>query len=217
MGIITRYDYDTRTETSGAKIISEAEARLARKKIQLDDVQYEYDLVERDTYNSYRSIVNYLALTLFNASQVSLWCTCLKTGFAPSKDGRKIDKRRKYEEKTAYEMLTSTLEKYLGIEGLVITSLSDYNFGEAWIVYFTYLDHEWTLSIPRVERVGFKSYKTWGSRVFMLRLGYKSGCVDDFVGETFDEEKLSGIMKLGIEKFVQGEILDIVKSIKESK
>ena len=79
----------------------------------------------------------------------------------------------------------------------------DFNFGEATIINFMYLDHIWNLKIKKKKKISLKSYKQCGDSIFKLRIGHKNGCLDEFVGSTFEEDDLKDIMKKGIEKHVK--------------
>jgi hypothetical protein len=67
---------------------------------------------------------------------------------------------------------------------------------------FSYLGHDWSIKIPVMHNVPFKSYIDIGNTVFMLELYHHEGCVREYVGSTFDEEELADLMSSGIEKYV---------------
>ena len=57
--------------------------------------------------------------------------------------------------------------------------------------------------MPNIEKISLKSYKQYGNSIFKLRIGHKNGCLDEFVGSTFEEDDLKNIMKKGIDKYVR--------------
>ena len=118
------------------------------------------------------------------------------------KEGKKLDKRKKYKEKYTFQYLESYLQTLLGID-CHITKFMIFGYGvEAYEIQFSYLDHEWELFVPNVSNVSRRSFETYGESVFKLKLRYKdSECGWSQFGSTFLEEDLKDIMAVGIDKY----------------
>lgn len=196
------YSYDGTFKYSSIEMINQAKRRLASKKQALEDMQNEYNLIENQTFETYKSNIEYFIISQSGIIEdCKKWLHMKKEN--KDNDGNKLDGRKSYKEKSNYEYYIRIIKDLLGIEEMNDVEFVNYNFGEADIIRFTYLGHKWGLEIPNVSKVSLKSYKSYGENVFKLRVGHINGCSDEFVGNTFEEDDLKDIMQKGIEKYVQ--------------
>lgn len=196
------YSFDGTFKYSSIDEINQAERRLANKKQALEDMQNEYNLIEEQTFKVYKSNVEYFIISQDGfIDDCKKWLHMMKEN--KDNDGNKLDGRKSYKEKGIYEYYIGIIKDLLGIEEMNDVEFIDFNFGEANIIRFTYLGHKWNLEIPNIQKISLKSYKSYGESVFKLRVGHMNGCMDEFVGNTFEEDDLKDIMKKGIEKYVQ--------------
>lgn len=168
-----------------------AERRLKDKKQLLEDVQHEYDLLEADTFKTYKKEVIYLLSlnpTLINKAKK--WLEIVND------TKNKIDKRKKYEEKDIYEMFLKDLQKLLGYD-IEITHIMQYGYeGYAYGVYFNCMNHKFELKIPNMDLVDIKHYRDYGDYVFKLTLYNcdKPNVAESF-GATYFESELKDIFE----------------------
>ena len=102
------WNYDNETSETKLKTLKN---RLAVKKAQLEDVQYEYDLEHKALFNAYKEHITYDTMCInYFAQKAQKWLGCLERNEAP--DGKKLDKRRSYDEKESYNYLVDKLKKY---------------------------------------------------------------------------------------------------------
>ena len=187
--------------SSSLDLFQKVERRIAEKKNVIEDLQNELYLLKKQGFSTYRSEVRYIVIgqeSMWIAAQN--WLSMMKS--KTDKDGNKIDMRKKYTEKSVFEYLQTCIKDLLGIEDFKIDEISSYNYGEAVIVNFSYLDHNWYLSIPFINNIKMRSYETYGAYCFKIQLSiYTSDYCSENVGTTFEENELKDIMKLGIEKY----------------
>ena len=101
------WNYDNETSETKLKTLKN---RLAVKKAQLEDIQYEYDLEYRALFNAYKEHITYDMMCInYFAQNAQKWLGCLERNEAP--DGEKLDKRRSYDEKESYNYLVDKLKK----------------------------------------------------------------------------------------------------------
>lgn len=186
---------------SSLEMFATVERRIKQKEEALADIENELNLLKQQGFRTYRDEVRYYRIGSSNMwSAAQKWLSMLKR--SEDSEGRKLDKRRKYSEKCAFEHMQDLLRTMLCADDLSITNILEYNFGEGWDVYFSYADHEWVLFIPVVENVKMRSYESYGMCCFQLRLSFcKSSCVSTNIGTTFEEDELKGIMRSGVEKY----------------
>lgn len=173
---------DTKTE------LKKLNNRLELKKLQLEDIQYEYDLELNALYEAYKSgiIYDFLGLNWW-AEKAQKWIGCLETNITPN--GEKLDKRRTYEEKDAYNYLVDSLQKMFGRNDIELTKIYNFNFGEAWEYIFKCEDIDFILKVPIIHKVTFKSFERYKDWVFRVTLGYyKSSHVTETFFSTFEDE-----------------------------
>lgn len=195
------YSYTGIFVPSGLSQISQAERRLASKKQALEDIQNEYELIEKQAFNTYIENISYFQLSQKGYIDKSMKWLAMKNKNQDA-DGNKLDGRKSYPEKTIFEYYTNYLKELLGIEYMKDMHFYDYNFGDGCHISFEYKDHIWQLDFPYVENVKFKSYQSHGASIFKLRLLHKDrDMVWSQVGATFEEDELKDIMAQGIEKY----------------
>lgn len=181
-------------------VIAKAERRVAKKKEVLEDIQNEYELLEKQAFGLYKSGIGYYMLDCATIGKAAKWlCMVEKNKDA---DGNKLDKRKKYEEKDAFIYISDTIKKLLDLEDFEITSILDYNYRQGKHIEFSSHGHNWILEVPWVSNVTLKSYQYTGKYVFMLMISHiDSTWHSTVVGSTFEEDELKDIMKDAIEKY----------------
>lgn len=197
------YDYDGSYCLDSASRISQAERRLSDKKLALEDMQNELDLLEEQTLKTYKSNVMY-----FHVGQKGIidkaktWLSMLSKN--QDKDGNKLDGRKKYEEKQMYDYYIGSLKELLGIEEMENVQFIDFNFGQATEIEFKYKSHKWRISIPHIDKIDLKAFKYCGNEAFKLKITHNDirySCSWSYVGSTYEEDALKDIMQKGIEKY----------------
>lgn len=185
--------------TPSTVLFSKVERRIKDKKTAIEDLQNELDLLKRQAFEAYLTNVRYDYFSKGLMYKGQSWLSMFKKG--EDKNGNKLDKRKKYEEKTCFEYLQSTVGKYLGIENIQIDEIIEYNFGEAMEFKFNYRNHTWILSVPIVDNVKMRSYEAYGDSCFKLRLlVYTSPCCVTCIGSTYEEDELKSILETYCEK-----------------
>ena len=170
---------------SPSYILENQKRRLKEKEKCINDMKNEYELLQRQTFELYKESLYY---PFFNGviQKSQKWLGMLKK--------EKIDKRKEYEEKTNYDMLTKDLENFFKTT-IKITEICNYNSGEAWWVHFTAQGHKWLLEIPVLNQIDFYAYQRQGESCFKLTL---SNCdkehVISHVADTFDETELKDLL-----------------------
>lgn len=179
-----------------------ANRRLITKKQLLEDIQNEYDLLLRQTFNIYKREVEYIFFDSNSISNARNWLAMISTG--KDSEGKKLDKRRKYEEKTSFESLHHILERFLGVSDIEITEIIDGNYGEFWDINFKSNKREWSLTIPNSVSLSTFIHDAESGHpdhAFKLRLYYVHQNVFRSVGSTFVENELTDMMAAGIKKY----------------
>lgn len=181
-----------------------ANRRLITKKQMLEDIQNEYDLLLRQTLNIYKREIEYMFFDSNSISNARKWLAMLSTN--TDSEGKKLDKRRNYEEKTSFECLHHILERFLGVSDIEITEIINGNYGEFWDINFKSNTCEWSLTIPIPNSVSLNTFihdaeAGHPDRAFKLRLYYVHQNVFRLVGSTFVEGELTDMMVTGIKKY----------------
>lgn len=200
------YDYITGERVvPSLMVFANAERRIKEKEAAIEDLENELNLLKEQGLRTYRAEVRYLIIGQENMwNKAQKWISMLKTG--TDDDGNKLDKRKKYSEKSIFEYLQSAVGKILEIENFKIDNIINYNFTEGFNIEFSYLDHKWELCIPIVNNIKMRSYETYGGNCFQLRLlFYTSPSCATTIGCTFEEDNLKNIMQQGIEKYCNKE------------
>ena len=86
----------------------------------------------------------------------------------------KIDKRKNYPEKEAYDSLNSRLSKLLGTN-LTVTSIVECNWGDAFEFEFSYAGDTYMFEVPIVAHISLESYQREKEYVFEARLTKRVG------------------------------------------
>lgn len=181
-------------------MITRAEQRVAKKKEALEDVQNEYELLEKQAFGLYKSKINYITLDRNLINTAANWLRMVKKN--EDDDGNKLDKRKKYKEKDTFNYICDVIKRYLGLEDFEIINIFDYNYGQGKHIEFSSHNHNWFLKIPHPDKVSFKEYQARGRYAFMLMLSHEdSECCSKCVGSTFEENELKDIMSAAIEKY----------------
>ena len=148
------WNYDNETSETKLKTLKN---RLAVKKAQLEDVQYEYDLEHKALFNAYKEHITYDTMCInYFAQKAQKWLGCLERNEAP--DGEKLDKRRSYDEKESYNYLVDKLKKIFNREDIELIKIYNYNFSEAWEYIFRCENTEFIFIVPDVQKVSFQSF-----------------------------------------------------------
>lgn len=181
-------------------VIAKAEQRVAKKKEVLEDIQNEYELLEKQAFGLYKSAIEYYILDCSTIGKAVKWLGMVKVN--KDANGNKLDKRKKYEEKDAFIYIHDTVKRLLSLEDFEITNILDYNYRQGKHIEFSSHGHNWILEVPWVSNVSLKSYQYTGKYVFMLMISHRdSDWSSTVVGSTFEEKELKDIMSAAIEKY----------------
>lgn len=183
------------------KLLSESDRRLKQKKQALEDMRNEYDLLEMQAYNTYKNRIMYSS---FNVESTTIkavkWLGMLKNG--TDSEGNKLDKRKKYEEKTWYEYINEDISRLLG-EDITIEEIINFNYGEGYEYFFKYNDKKYYIRIPVINNISLKSYQYDGEYAFTMSL-HVCDSLDSYssttIGYTLFEEEMKDIWKKYQEK-----------------
>ena len=181
-------------------IFDKCERRIAKKRQDIEDLNNELMLLEDQAVRTYKNFVFYFKLNPETIKHAREWLWMVKNN--KDSDGNKLDKRKKYEEKSCFEFIRDHVKEILGISDIEITSIIDVNWGQANDIEFSYLDHTWRLEVPSIKHVSIKDYQNYGSIVFKLRLCHCKEYLIETIGSTFEENELADIMQKGIEKYL---------------
>lgn len=181
-------------------IFDKCEKRIAKKKQDIEDLNNELMLLEDQTVQTYKNFVYYFKLNPETIRHAREWLWMVKNN--KDSDGNKLDKRKKYEEKSCFEFIRDHVKEILGISDIEITSIIDVNWSQANDIEFSHLGHTWRLEVPSIKHVSIKDYRNYGSIVFKLRLCHCEEFLIETIGSTFEECELADIMQKGIEKYL---------------
>lgn len=191
-------------------ILEKAEKMLKAKKEQVEQVKYELELVETDAYIKYKNNISYDFTFGFNSKVLRKawqWGSMLEKG--KDNDGKPIDKRKKYEEKTAYETVFDEIKKQFGRDDIKIKEILMFAYGQAYDIEFSTSGYNFQLTVPVIGMVSLDSYQHYSAEAFKLKLYYErvSSCWD-WIGSTFEEEKLKDILDKWIHDKKEQELID---------
>lgn len=185
-----------------------AERRLKDKKQQLEDIQNELRLLEKDAFDIYKQEVFYD--WSFNSSIIDgarKWLSMLNNKDNP------INKRKKYEEKDHFKWLTDSMKKYFERNDIEITKITQYgytNYADA--IYFNCAGHKFELYIPNMHNMSMKEYQYYSSNTFKMIL---YDCDKDgfsiSIGATYEETELKDILN----KFLASKLPDAIAKNQE--
>ena len=185
---------------SSMTLINYAEKYLKQKRDLLKDIQYEVNLFTENAFNIYKKNVSYDFQFTYTICQSSYkWLAMLKNG--EYKDGSKIDKRKKYEEKERFEFLLQSMRKIFGRDDLIINEILDYNYNKGWEIGFSLSNKQFRLLVPIMQHIEIKDYESMGDYVFKLNLSVmkKKSCWTN-IGSTFKEDELKDILNKYLEE-----------------
>ena len=186
--------------TNPQLIFDKCEERITKKKQAIEDLKNELMLLEDQAVQTYKNFVYYFKLNPDTIRHAREWLWMVKNN--KDSDGNKLDKRKKYEEKSCFEFIRDHVKEILGISDIEITSIIDVNWGQANDIEFSHLGHTWRLEVPAIKHVSIKDYRNYGSIVFKLRLCHCEEFLIETIGSTFEEYELADIMQKGIEKYL---------------
>lgn len=181
------------------EMISTAERRISQKKQAVEDLENELLLLKNQALNIYKTRVSYPLFEPTILGDAAKWIAMANSN--TDADGNKLDKRRRYGERTCYEFVSDKLKELLGVDDLKIEEIIDFNFSMAKLIDFSACGQDWELSIPIVKNVTLKHYETYGSWCFKLRLLHCKGNVLKEIGATYEEDELKDLMQRGIEMY----------------
>lgn len=167
-----------------------AERKYQEKKQQLKDIEYEVNLYELNAYNTYKANLIYEWFIFSNTiDQARKWLKMLASG-------EKIDKRKKYEEKAAFDDVTKRLKEMLDQPDIEITRFWINGFHHCSnIIDFTCQGHTFAIDIPIVVNVTLDDYKHYGESAFQIVLrNYEGEYCSEWIGSTFEESELKDIL-----------------------
>lgn len=191
----TSVGIDLRDRTPMSRQFETVRRRVTEKKKQLEDIENEYELLQRQEFILYKNNISY-DFGIFTPQIIKdarNWLGMKANG--KDRDGKKLDGRRKYDEQSRFNMLEKDFKNAFGVERLEIVSIADFNFGQAWEIDFKIDDRQFMLRMPIIQHIKLDDYKREGCDVFMLALYRRVGCVISRVGCTYDERELKEIMK----------------------
>lgn len=181
--------------------LKQSERRIKAKKQQLEDVQNELDLLKHQEYDTCKHEISYFGFQNSNITEKAIkWLKMLKEG--KDKDGNKINKRKKYEEKICYDILTESIREILGDDSIVINEIIIFDkYAEAYEYKFTYNNMKYYIQIPVVARVPFDSYDYYGiEHSFGITLHvYTSPHVSEYIGGSIFMDEIKDIWKKHLE------------------
>ena len=181
--------------------LKQSERRIKAKKQQLEDVQNELDLLKEQEFDTCKSNISYFGFQNSNITEKAIkWLKMLKEG--KDKDGNKINKRTKCEEKLNYDILTKSIREILGDDSIVIDEIIIYGkYAEAYEYVFTYNNMQHYIQIPVIARAPFESYDHYGiEHTFGITLHvYTSPHVSEYIGGFIFMDEIKDIWKKYLE------------------
>lgn len=177
----------------------DAKRRIAKKEQDIKDLENELYLLKLQALNTYKKAVVYFFPTRGNnVAMARNWLKMSERGM--DINGKKLDKRRKYEEKEAYDSVNSYISNVLGVI-IAVTKIVDYNYGQATIFEFYHEGERFRLQVPNVDLITLKAFEYEGEEAFKLSLSVEEseGC-SKVIGSTFNDKELADIMNKYLEK-----------------
>jgi len=147
--------------------LNRAKRRLKDKEQAISDLQNEYELLEKQAFELYKHEISYFGFDYVPDIEAAQdWLNKLTA--------EKIDKRKNYPEKEAYNNLNSRLSELLGTN-LTVTSIVECNWGDAFEFEFNFNDNTYRFEVPIVAHISLKSYQQEKEYVFEARLTKRVG------------------------------------------
>ena len=182
------------------ELFETSKRRLELKKMALEDMKNEYDLLETQALNQYKTYINYDYY--FNTIEIAYkWYHAQKEGIYF--DGTKIDKRKKYSEKTTYDFFVRCLNKVIG-EDIDVNDFLKIGYSEiAYSIRFTTSDgKEWCIDIPIIHKIDIETFRYYREDCFKIKLyTITDGFIHELIFSTFDERQI----KNAFEDYRKGE------------
>ena len=178
-----------------------AERRVKEKKQLIEDLQNEYILLEEQAFNLYKRNVLYFGFQSDDITKVSItWLHMMKSG--ADSEGKKLNKRKKYDEKMHYEWLTSSIREMMYDNSIVIDEIVRYGYDtEGYEYVFTYNNKKFYIYIPVVCNVPLKSYRYDGAYAFSISLHvWEDSCSSSLIGSTLFMDEVADIWKKYLEE-----------------
>ena len=189
--------YDLEGKTKLTDEIKQSDRRIKEKKQLLEDVQNELDLLKKQEFECCKRNISYFGFQNPNITEDAIkWLHMLQEG--KDKDGNKLNKRKKYDEKLRYEWLTDSIRQILGDDTIVIDEIIQYGmYAEAYDYVFTYNNMKHYIKIPIVAKVPFDDYDQFGvEHSFGINLYvYVKSCVCDYIGGSIFMSDIKDIWK----------------------
>lgn len=172
----------------------DAKRRIAKKEQDIKDLENELYLLKLQALNTYKKAIVYFFPTRGNnVAMARNWLKMIE-------EGKKLDKRRKYEEKESYDAVNSYISNVLGVI-IAVTKIVDYNYGQATIFEFHHEGERFRLQVPNVDLITLKAFEYEGEEAFKLSLSVKdSEYSTKVIGSTFNDKELADIMNKYLEK-----------------
>ena len=195
------YDGDSENKRKFKLDVAKAERRVREKKQLIEDLQNEYTLLEEQAFNLYKRNVLYFGFQNDSETRYAIkWLHMMESGV--DSEGKKLDKRKKYDEKMRYEWLTSSIREMMDDNSIVIDEIIEYGYNtEGYNYEFNHNGKKFYIFIPLVASVPLKSYQYDGARAFSISLHvYESSCSTRVIGSTLFMDEVADIWKKYLEE-----------------
>lgn len=192
--LVTQYigngEYDEYPEV----IFKESKRRIEAKKEQIKDLTNELGLLKQQSLSNYRKMVRYdIPIADVTKQNARIWLKMIEDDEDP--EGNKLDKRKKYIQKEAYDQINDQVSKLLGID-VSVTNIIDFNFGQATIFEFIYKNDRLQVVIPNINRISMNDFTYYGEDAFKLKINFReSEIIIKRIGTTFEENDLKRIIE----------------------
>ena len=170
-----------------------AEDRLNRKKKQIEDLQHEYNLLEKDAFLSYKSEVFYFVASTDTINGAFKWLEMQKT----------TDKRKKCYEKDCFNNIVKDVKFLIGDYDIKVTGISFYGYNKSAVSYkFELNGKEYGIKIPCVPNISMEDYRNGGSYVFKVQLYVitHNGSCWEGIYTTYNEDTIKDFFKKYLEE-----------------
>ena len=178
-----------------------AERRVKEKEQLIEDLENEHTLLEEQAFNLYKRNVLYFGFQNDSETRYAIkWLHMMESGV--DSEGKKLDKRKKYDEKMRYEWLTSSIREMMDDNSIVIDEIiiRGYN-AEGYDYVFNHNGKKFYIYIPLVNSVPLKSYQYEGAYAFSISLHvYEDHCSTNMIGSTLFMDEVADIWKKYLEK-----------------
>lgn len=177
--------------------LKQSERRIKEKKQLLEDIQNELYLLKQQEYDTCKHEISYFGFQNGNITEdARRWLAMLRDG--KDKDGNKLNKRKKYDEKLRYEWLNDSIRRILDDDNIVIDEIIQYGMhAEAYEYVFLHNNIKHYIRIPIVSQVPFNEYDHFGvEHSFGINLYvYVESHVCDYIGGSIFMDDIKDIWK----------------------